>query len=122
MRVTKLLCIFFVVLAIAPQIGKAIALPALYRVTDLGALPGADSSYGGGINDLGDVTGESGNHLFLWKAQTGMQNLGGFDGYFSTSGVAINNNGQIAVSAQPATYPPFVGRAARWTNGAFQDL
>jgi probable HAF family extracellular repeat protein len=122
MRLTRLMCTLGVVLASMPQIGKALPPVVPYRVTDLGVISGADSSYANGVNDLGYVTGGSNNHIFLWTAQTGMQDLGGLAGYFSSTGVAINNNGQIAATAQPVTFPPFDGRAVRATTSTLQNL
>jgi probable HAF family extracellular repeat protein len=51
-----------------------------YTVTDLGTLPGGNSSSAAAINDLGQVVGSSwvagGNiHAFFW-AQGAMQDLG----------------------------------------------
>jgi probable HAF family extracellular repeat protein len=72
------------------------------------------------VNDLGHVTGESGNHIFLWTAQTGMQDLGGVPGHDYSAGVAINNNDQIAASGTTAS--PFDRRAVRATTSTMQSL
>ena len=122
MNRTTFWCLVGGLLVSLPQAGMALAPLPQYYVTDLGLLPGADSSYAGGINDKGEVTGGSGNRVFLWKPQTGMQDLGTPGGYFTAGGVAINENGQIAVGASQPTYPPFVGGVYRWQSGAYQNL
>ena len=48
----------------------------LYRVTDLGVLPGKTSPNALGINDQGQVTGGTSGTAFRWSAQTGMLDLG----------------------------------------------
>ena len=122
MKLTKLMCTLGIVLASMPQIGKALPPVVLYHVTDLGVVNGATSSSAHGVNDLGHVTGESGNHVFLWKAQTGMQDVGGLAGYYATVGVAINSNDQIAARAYQASSPPLDWRAVRATTSTMQSL
>ena len=65
----------------------------VYTITDLGTL-GGSSSMARGINELGQVVGDSwtlddGRHGFLWDSSTGMMDLG--RGYAQ----AINNAGQV---------------------------
>ncbi len=71
-----------------------------YTITDLGTLPGGTYSYGYGINNLGQVTGESGiaggtYHAFLWSARTGMRDLRTLPGRTYSAGLGINDLGQV---------------------------
>ncbi|MBA4107718.1 MAG: hypothetical protein C0485_18450 [Pirellula sp.] len=111
---------FLVVVALATP---AHATPAqLYRVSDLGALPGATSTSAHAINDLGCVAGISGQSAFLWSPQSGMVNLGIPSTYLSATGVGINNSNQIAVSTTKGPNGSYQGHAFRWTNGVYEDL
>jgi len=93
----------------------------LYSVTNLGILPGADSSKAASINDRGQVTGQSGGRVFLWDAKTGLQDLGS-DGFASITAVAINNIGQIAGNAMVYDPPNYPLRGLRWTAGQWEIL
>ena len=108
---------------------------------DLGTLPGAISSTARGINDNGQVVGESlfpkvlptepQRHAFLWTPGAGMQDLGAL-GQGLTSSVAydINNAGQVvgrSFSADQIVFPPtdpeFLSRAFLWSpSQGMQDL
>ena len=76
------------------------------KATDLGVLAGMDESRAFGINDRGDVLGESygseeaEDEAFLWRKGT-MKDLGRYtepsDG---TAGLAINDSGTIISQAQ----------------------
>src|SRR5208337_3119263 len=87
----------FVVMAIVLVASSAIAAKVKhhhYTITDLGTLPGGSSSYGYGINNLGEVTGttiaaDGTYHAFLWSKKTKMQDLG------LGTGTAINDIGQV---------------------------
>jgi probable HAF family extracellular repeat protein len=94
----------------------------LFRITDLGALPGADSSYAFGLNDFGQVTGQSGLSPFFWSPQTGIVDLGIPAGYNAAGAGPINNSGQIAVRGSLFVNGMFESRAFRWANGVYQDL
>ena len=96
---------------------------------DLGTLPGDDgtfSSWGTGINDLGQVVGGSwqdvrSNNVFLWTRTAGMQNLEGAP-TMGTYPASINNFGQVA-----STVGVFTGhsapQASTWTrSGDWQTL
>ena len=108
---------------------------------DLGVLDGGTSSRARGINDRGDVVGQSTlprtgarepeTHAFLWTPAGGMQDLGAL-GSGLTSSVAydINNVGQVvgrSYSADQFVFPPtdpeFLSRAFLWSPGqGMQDL
>ena len=91
----------------------------LYTVSDLRTL-GGSSSVGMGINDFGQVVGESSTvsglttHAFLWTKGKGMHDLGTLGGCYSQA-EAINLFGHVVggSSRQDATFPssmPFCGQ------------
>src|ERR1700722_6789235 len=67
-------------------------------IQDLGTLPGSLISAANGINNLGQVVGESGD-AFIWTQATGMQDLNSLipagSGWTLTWAFAINDSGQI---------------------------
>jgi probable HAF family extracellular repeat protein len=81
----------------------------LYDITDLGTLGGAES-YALGVNDSGQVVGNSfvsgydQLYAFMWSAPTGMVNLGSL-GYPPSVAHAINNHGQVVGMAQTLGQP-----------------
>lgn len=92
-------------------------------MTDLGTLGGSDSySYGLGINDAGQIVGESSpaglspSHAFLW--QNGVMSDLGTLGETSTAN-AINSTGQVVGVSQAPGSPSF---AVRWQNGVMSDV
>ena len=112
-------------------------------LTDLGALPGANSSFGGWINTNGLVAGISGNseidpltggpetRAVFWKDGqiNDLRTLGGNESLAS----AVNNRGQIVGSAANAIPDPFNTspflfgwgtqmHAFLWQNGEMRDL
>jgi probable HAF family extracellular repeat protein len=106
-------------------------------LTDLGALPGANSSAASGINARGWITGYSENGVIdpltgfpetravFWNDGQ-IIDLGTLGGYESV-GIAVNNRGQVTGFATNATPDPFSGfgtqvRAFLWEDGVMQDL
>ena len=77
----------------------------LYRITQIGALPGDSTSVALAMNDLGQVVGSSGvpgqdgdAHLrrgFVWSAQQGMQAIGPINGLHNALAEGINNSGTV---------------------------
>jgi probable HAF family extracellular repeat protein len=89
-----------------------------YSITDLGTLGGTSTSTGAGVNDLGQATGSSGNHAFLWDNGT-MTDLGTLGGSASYA-YGLNDAGQVVGQAKPPsddTYHAFL-----WEDGAMMDL
>jgi len=89
---------------------------------DLGTLPGGTFSVAFGINDVGQIVGESntpsglGNaHAFLWSHGS-MQDLGTLPGTTDSILFAINNAGQAVGQANPG--PP----ALLFANGSLLNL
>jgi probable HAF family extracellular repeat protein len=117
------------------RIGTGVATRA-FRFTEgvgmvsLGTLPGGKRSSAYGINDSGQVVGESdngpilnptfflkgislfGTHAFLWTDGVGMTDLGHLGGGSSTA-LAINNNGIVVGTS---TLIDGTSRAFRWTR------
>ena len=108
-------------------------------ITDLGALPGVNSSAPNFINDSGEIVGVSENGLIdplvggpevnavVWKDGR-LINLGTLGGNQSF-GFSLNNRGQVVGVALNAIPDPFslfgLGtqtRAFLWQNGVMQDL
>src|SRR5947207_3001056 len=80
------------------------AFGAMYRLTDLGDLPGGqDSSVAYGLSPTASlVTGvsqsSSGTRAFLWQNGT-MTNLGVLAGHNYSEGNAVNDSGQVVGSS-----------------------
>ncbi len=94
-------------------------------MADLGTL-GGDQSAGYGINNSGQVTGESTTitgshafHAFLYTPGTGMQDLGTLGGVQSV-GYGINSSGQVTGSADPPAGA--AGHAFVYSGGEMTDL
>jgi probable HAF family extracellular repeat protein len=87
---------------------------------DLGVLPGGNSSQALGINDMGAVVGSStsssGDRACIWTKQAGMRDLNSAapvaSGAVFVEAHAINNAGQILVTASPAREFQGSGEAA----------
>jgi probable HAF family extracellular repeat protein len=100
-----------------------------FKPIDLGTLPGGNNSVGRGVNDYGDVAGESNsgagdiNQSFaaLWKNGR-VYNLG-LAGGDQSHPRAINNKDQIVGYRSLGSGPSFVNvRAILWENGKARDL
>jgi len=92
--------------------------------TDLGTLPGDNFSYGNGINDSGQITGQSGvingsYHAFLYSAGT-MTDLGTLPGGNSSVGNGINASGEVTGSAYTVT--DGFSHAFLYSAGTMTDL
>jgi probable HAF family extracellular repeat protein len=114
-------------------------------LTDLGALPGGDSSLAACINEPGEVVGVSQTGLLdplagipetvavLWDRNGDIINLGNLGGNQSFA-TDINNQGQVVGGAANAIPDSFAGslfgslfaatqgRAFLWENGVMRDL
>jgi probable HAF family extracellular repeat protein len=93
-----------------------------YQITDLGTLPGDSGSNAFGLNDSGQVVGEShgSHHAFLWDVTNGMQDLGTLPGNRFSRALGVNDSGQVV----GFSYTDFLHRhAVLWdaTKG-IQDL
>jgi len=97
------------------------ATTILYRVLDLGFLPGTDSAIPWAINATGAVVGSAGvpYRAFLWTAEDGMVELP----CPFTNCVArdLNDRGQAVGSGWNETLE-WPGKAIRWTNGTAEIL
>jgi len=99
-------------------LGLALASPAVaqnnsYNIIDLGCLPNGKNSEATGINDVGQVVGNSDTiecapdadpcnsrpHAFFWAAEKGMVDLGTLGGNKSTA-YGINNSAQVVGSSR----------------------
>jgi len=97
-----------------------------YEVTDLGTL-GGPSSKACGLNNRGEVTGNSSvaagpEHAFVWRDGV-MTDLGILPGDLSSAGWGINNSGQVAGSSSIASTVnkvPF--DAVLWDDGEIIPL
>ncbi len=108
--------------------------------TDLGALPGMNSSAAGSINARGWVTGQSQNGLIdpnlgfpefravLWK-QGHILDLGTLGGHTFVIGIYVNDSGQVVGISDNGVADPFsvfgIGvqlRTFLWEDGVIQDI
>ena len=89
-----------------------------YRVTDLGTLAGAPDSSAMGINDRGDVVGQSGGHAVLWR-HGGIVDLGTLGGSYSGA-VDVNGRGDVVGYSEVAEGAG--NHAFVWRGGRMIDL
>lgn len=85
------------------------ASAAGWSITDLGALPGGTWSTAWGINNSGQVVGESNFHAFIWEPGAGMTDLGA--GIWSSAN-AINDKGLVVGNRSDGIGP----RAFYWSS------
>jgi len=86
---------------------------------DIGGFNGF-GSFPRGINNSGQVVGDSDGNAFLWTAAGGMQDLGSLGGQGATA-YAINNLGQVV--GQAVLSDNVTSHAFLWTaTGGMQDL
>ncbi len=85
-------------------------------------------SWAWGMNDSGQVTGESvtaggAGRAFIWSAGGVMQNLGTIPGGLDSTGRAINASGQVAGSVRVSSGTVSYDTAMRWTAaGGMEQL
>jgi probable HAF family extracellular repeat protein len=108
--------------------------------TDLGALPGVNSSAAGSINERGWITGQSQNGLInpdtgspeiravLWK-HGHIQDLGTLGGHTFVIGIYVNDSGQVVGISDNGIPDPFsvfgIGvqlRTFLWEDGVIRDI
>jgi probable HAF family extracellular repeat protein len=96
----------------------ACAAPAAqYTMTDLGTL-GGSNTWATGINNVGQIVGQSGEHAFLYSGGV-MQDLGTLGGSWSLA-TSINDAGQVVGASDTVGY---VDRHAfLYSGGAMTDL
>ena len=124
LRIAQVLAVILAATLLVPIKGAAAATSAVYRVDDLGTLPGDSSSFAFGINASGQVVGGSsgptGNHAFKYTDGVGMTKLAAPPGRPITFARSINDAGNVAGTAQSGGTD--LGHAVRWTNGVPKDL
>ncbi len=99
-----------------------------YHLTDLGALTpqgGEPISHPGGINNAGQVAGQSysSNQLHAVRFYYGaIDDLGTIPGGSTSTGVAINDLGHVTGDSQYSVNGGAIRHAALWYNGTVTDL
>ena len=88
-----------------------------YTIVDLGTLPGDTQSWANGINNSGQVVGESGGEAFLWQGGV-TQDLG------PGAADAINNSGQVVGMGYfwDRTIDVYLTLPALWQDGTMTSL
>lgn len=109
---TALLC---VVCIGAPGV---LAVPPGYTVTDLGTLPGATRTEAYGVNNTGQVVGQSGSGAFLWENGS-IQDLGLLPGATLSFARAVNDNSVVVGESGTFTWGRF---AFLWEQGTMTSL
>jgi probable HAF family extracellular repeat protein len=82
------------------------------KLNDLGTLNQAQNACAYGINDLGQVVGDSGD-VFLWSRHAGLLDLG-----FKGTAYAINDRSEVVGQLHNGGF----GHAFLWQNGRVLDL
>ncbi|MBE3097719.1 MAG: DUF3466 family protein [Planctomycetes bacterium] len=96
----------------------ACAAPATqYTMTDLGAL-GGSNTWATGINNVGQIVGQSGEHAFLYSGGV-MQDLGTLGGAWSLA-TSINDAGQVVGASD--TVGDVNRHAFLYSGGVMSDL
>lgn len=108
-------------------------------LTDLGALPGANSSFASWVNDSGVSVGWSSDnehmdpllgipqmHATMWN-NGAIVDLGTLQGGYESAAIAVNNRGQVVGVSANLVLDPFgplgtQNRVFLWQNGAMEDL
>jgi probable HAF family extracellular repeat protein len=97
-------------------------------MTDLGNLGGTGHGFGiialnmngkGEVVGNSDLPGDTTNHAFLWRKETGMQDLGTLPGDFISAGLAVNDNTQVVGVSLDMN---FNLHAYLWENGQMTAL
>lgn len=120
--------LFFAVFALL-AIASSLAAQT-YRVTDLGTIntdpqTGQRISHPAGINNAGQVAGESrsGTSLHAARFTNGLvEDLGTIPGGGKSTGVGINNLGQVAGDSEYSVNGGAIRHAAIFSNGTVTDL
>jgi probable HAF family extracellular repeat protein len=126
-RVLALLLALFVAAGVVILVGAAVPSEAqtastAYTVKDLGTIPGGIYSAARGINDSGQVVGQSnlGQELHAFLYSNGhMQDLGTLPGGDFSEANGINDSGQVVGHA---ITPSGEAHAFLYSNGQMQDL
>jgi probable HAF family extracellular repeat protein len=111
----RIIVLFLMILIL----GLALASPGVaqnnsYNIIDLGCLPNGKNSEATGINDLGQVVGNSDTiecapdadpcnsrpHAFFWTAEKGMADLDTLPGGNKSAAYGINNSAQVVGSSR----------------------
>jgi len=95
-------------------------------ITNLGWLPGGNSSAAFQVNSTGESAGDSflssgAVNATSWSG-TKIKNLGSLPNAIFTAGLAINDGGQIVGESVFSYGPPFQSHAFRWNGSAMKDL
>jgi probable HAF family extracellular repeat protein len=106
--------------ASAPASAAPVREAPAYRMTDLGTLPGAPDSSAMGVNDRGDVVGESGGHAVLWRDGR-IVDLGTLGGSSSTA-VDVNERGDVVGYSEVVGGGEFGFHAFIWRGERLIDL
>ena len=106
----------------------SLARAQTYHLTDLGALTpqsGEPISHPAGINNAGQVAGQSysGNELHAVRFNYGaIDDLGTIPGGSTSTGVGINDLGQVTGDSQYSVNGGAIRHAALWRDGTVTDL